>query len=173
MFLHRSRDAGNHQEMDKESVQPARKLCDTAAGRRAEPPDGQQVNHCYGKTVVPPGVTIPTVSLDDLYNKPNKQRKLHQDSQNSSDYACVYEHVTAGPMDDGMTGSGNEELNYVEIDHRGVEGATRDEGSHPKSDGVTYAEIQPKTTSPDTTPLDGDPPGDTDISMVENDLYST
>ena len=159
--------------MDKESVQPARNLCDTAAGRRAEPPDGARVNHCNGKTVVSPGVTIPTVSLDDLYSKPNKQRKLHQNSQNASDYACVYGHVKAEPKDDGTTSSGNEELNYVVIDHSGVEGAMRDEDSHPESEGITYAEIQPKTTSPDKTLHDGDTPGDMDMSMVENDLYLT
>ena len=170
--------------MTKDSAQPAPRpyevIPDTKTGQSD---DTYTYCHINVMTALTPGVTKhmddvdtksqPNILLNDLYSKPNKQRKLDKDSQNASDYACVYGHVTAGPMDDGTTGSGNEELNYVEIDHSGVEGATRDEDSHPKSEGVTYAEIQPKTTSSDTTPLDGDPPGDTDMYLVENDLYST
>ena len=169
--------------MNKDSTQPAPRPYEVISDKRGQSDDTNTYCHINGMTALPPGVakpmdavntkSQPIVSLDDLYSKPNKQRKFGKDSQNASDYACVYGHVTAGPMDDGMTGSGNEELNYVEIDHSGVEGATRDEGSHPESEGVTYAEIQPKTTSSDTTPLDGDTPGGMDMSMVENDLYST
>ena len=174
LFLYRKRHPNNHQEMDKEPVHPAKNLSDVTRDVKGESPDGTQVNpHSNGTTVTSPGDTTPNVSLEDLYAKPNKQKKLHknvQDSQNASDYACVYGHVKAEPVDDhaGMTGSGNEELDYIEIDHRGTDGATRDLGPQLQSETVTYAEIQPKTTSADTTPQDGD----TDVSMVENDIYS-
>ena len=174
LFLYRKRRPNNHQEMNKEPVQSAKHLSDVTRDVKAESPDGLQVNpHSSGTTVTSPDDTTPNVSLEDLYTKPNKQKKLHknvQDSQNASDYACVYGHVKAELMDEhaGMTGSGNEELDYIEIDHRGTEGATRDVGPQPESETVTYAEIQPKTTSADTTPQDDD----TDTTMVENVIYS-
>ena len=177
--FHRNR-AGHHPEMNKDSAQPAPHPYEVISdNKRGQSDDTNTYCHINGMTALPPGVakpmyavdmkSQPNVSLDDLYSKPNKQRKVDKDSHNASDYACVYGHVTAGPMDDGMTSSGNEELNYVEIDHSGMEGATRNEGSHPESEGVTYAEIQPKIINPDTSPLDGD----MDMSMVENDLYLT
>ena len=177
--FHRTR-ARRHPEMNKDSAQPAPRPYEVISDKKkGQSDDTYTYCHINGITALPPGDTKPmdavdmksqpNVSLDDLYSKPNKQRKVDKDSHNASDYACVYGHVTAGPMDDGTTSSGNEELNYVEIDHSGVEGATRNEGSHLESEGVTYAEIQPKITNPDTTPLDGD----MDMSMVENDLYLT
>ncbi|KAI0242817.1 hypothetical protein LSAT2_011032 [Lamellibrachia satsuma] len=176
--------ARRHPEINNDSAQPAPRpyevISDTKPGQSDDTYTYCPIN---GMIALPPGVTKPmdaanmksqpNVSLDDLYSKPNKQIKFEKDSQNASDYACVYEHVKGELMDDGTTGSGNEELNYVEIDHSGVEGAMGNGGSHPESEGITYAEIQPKTTSSDTTPLDGDTPGDMDMSMVENDLYST
>ena len=126
------------------------------------------VGHTVVETNTPPSDTPQTASVDDLYSKPNKLKKLDQKSQNASDYACVYGHVTGDLVDNGTTGSGNEELDYIEIDHKGTDGATRDVGPQPESETVTYAEIQPKTTSADTTAQDGD----TDMTMVENDLYS-
>ena len=146
--------------MDKETNQTATNPYDTISDKMGEHNTDTAVTN-----------TQPNVSPGDLYTKPNKPKKNGnnaQDSQNASDYACVYGHVTGDLDENGTKGSGNEELDYIEIDHRGTGEATRDVGPQPQSETVTYAEVQPKTTTADTTPQ----VGDTDVSMVENDLYT-
>ena len=118
--------------------------------------------------------TSPGASLDELYSKPNKQRKPTNVSQ---DYEYVYGHGAAGGnrgAREGVSGVGNQDLNYVDIDHS-VTPDPRSVGLDPGSPGVIYAEIQRKRKDTDTVQQvdNGETPGDNDMMMVENDLYST
>ena len=180
MFIHRNRDS-HPPEIDKMSVQPAANLYVTMSDDTPEQPDDNYA-YCRTNTVTavppagcvvveantPPNNTPQTASVDDLYSKPNKLKKPDKKPQDASDYACVYGHVNGDIVDNGTTGSGNGELDYIEIDHKGTEGAMRDVGPQPQSETVIYAEVKPKTTTADSTPQ----VGDTDVSMVENDLYT-
>ena len=118
--------------------------------------------------------TSPGASLDELYSKPNKQRKPANVSQ---DYEYVYGHGAAGGnrgAREGVSGDGNQDLDYVDIDHS-VTPDPRSVGLNPGSPGVIYAEIQRKRKDTDTVQQvdNGETPGDSDMMMVENDIYAT
>ena len=118
--------------------------------------------------------TSPGASLDELYSKPNKQRKSATVSQ---DYEYVYGHGAAGGnrgAREGMSGDGNQGLDYVNINHS-VTPDPRSVGLNPGSPGVIYAEIQRKRKDTDTVQQvdNGATPGDNDMVMIENDLYAT
>ena len=124
--------------------------------------------------------TSPDVSLDELYNQPNKQRKPAPVSQH---YEYVYGHGAAGGKrgaeeaggnggaEEEESGVGNQDLDYVDIDHS----ATPDPRSAevtPKSEGLIYAEVQQKDTDTDQQVDSGETPGGSDMVMVENELYN-
>ena len=136
-----------------------------ASGAKNEPQNSQE--------------TSPDVSLE-LYNQPNKQRKHATVSQ---DYEYVYGHRAAGGKrgaqeaggnggaEDGESGVGNQDLDYVDIDHS----ATPDPRSievTPRSEEVIYAELQRKDTDTDHEVDSGETPGDSDMAMIENELYN-
>ena len=86
--------------------------------------------------------------------------------------------IGAGEMGAGALGvrlsvAASEDVTYTEIDHTGVDGGR----SWVRSTGVIYAEIQPERNgnAPDGKGWEEsqETPGDTDMTMVENDLYET
>ncbi|KAI0241340.1 hypothetical protein LSAT2_029744 [Lamellibrachia satsuma] len=135
-------------------------------------------------SVTPPNIEASSyASLDDLYSRPNKQRKRRNVSKDDPHYDNILRPVTAGGMGAGGLGAGtlgvrlsvaaNEDVTYTEIDHTGVDGGR----SWVRSTGVIYAEIQPERNgnAPDGKGWEESQeiPGDTDMTMVENDLYGT
>ena len=181
-----------------QSVQPETNRNDTVPEDTTNRPSGDtHVNNDIGQTEAPSGdkhvyyneqpvaraakneprnnqQTSPGASLDELYSKPNKQRKPANVSQ---DYEYVYGHGTAGEnrgAREGVSGDGNQDLDYVDIGHS-VTPDLRSLELNPGSPGVTYAEIQRKRKDTDTVQQvnNGETPGDNDMMMVENDLYAS
>ena len=156
-------------------------------GQTVVPPDDRHVY--YNEQSVARGAknepqnnqeTSPDVSLDELYNQPNKQRKPATVSQ---DYEYVYGHGAAGGngaaeeaggnggAEEGESRVGNQDLDYTDIDHS-VTPDLRSAEITPRSEGVIYAEIQRKDTDTDHQVDSGETPGDSDMVMVENELYN-
>lgn len=153
----------------------------------AEPPNEKPIENCSkGEIMLPPGNTnlnraLPKLSPGELNRKPNE-----------NNYVYVYGHMVAGSggVVDGAPGSGNHDVMYAEIDDSGVDEDTEYVGSDLKSEGVTYSEINETCDTMGTleTKNSGEDPGDTvgntvekpgdiledsDMTMIENDLYST
>ena len=170
-----------------QSVQPDTNRNDTVPEDNTNRPSGDtHVNNDIGQTEAPSGdkhvyyneqpvaraaeneprnnqQTSPDASLDELYSKPNKQKKPANVSQG---YAYVYGHGAAGGnrgARERVSGDGNQDLDYVYIDHS-VTPDLRSVGLNPGSPGVTYAVQQVNN---------GETPGDNDMMMVENDLYAS
>ena len=120
------------------------------------------------------------MSLDELYNQPNKQRKPATVSQH---YEYVYGHGAAGGngeaeeaggnggAEEGESGVGNQDLDYVDIDHR-VTPDPRSIEVTPRSERVIYAELQHQGTNTAHQVDSGKTPGDSNMVMVENELYN-
>ena len=192
-------------DFNQPAPQPETNLYDTIARDTTHPSDDTHVYYNnIGQVVVPPDdthvyyneqsvvrgaknepqnsqETSPDVSLDELYNQPNKQRKPATVSQ---DYEYVYGHGAAGGnggdeeaggnggaeeaggnggAEEGKSGVENQDLDYVDIDHS-ITPDLRSVGVTPRSQGVIYAEVQQKD-------MDTDQQVD-DMMMVENDLYN-
>ena len=113
-------------------------------------------------------------ALDELYSKPNTQSKPGNDSED-------YDYVWTAGGSGGAEGSGgaggiggetnvrNQDLDYVDIDHSGNPDK-RSQGINPSSPGVTYIEVQHKKDA--ATDQQVETPGNSDMQMVENELYS-
>ena len=120
------------------------------------------------------------VALDELYSKTNKQSKPGNDSE---DYDYVWtagesggaggsggdERIGGKREEEGILNARNQDLEYVDIDHSGNPDK-RSQGINPSSPGVTYAEVQRKKDA--ATDQQVETPGDSDMQMVENELYN-
>lgn len=199
MFIYRTRGSRGRPLKLDETAEPDANIYDIIT----EPSDDKPIeSNGNGKPVLPPGNRNPYL---ELCREPNEK-----------DYDYAYGHIVAGSggVVDGTTGSGNQNVVYVEIDHTGVDVDTEcvvTESVNP-SDTVNPSDIVGDTADPSDTvgntvvdavnpagtvndtvnhvdtvnPGDmvGDTVGDTsekpedtvedsDMTMVENDLYST
>ena len=192
IFLHRHRGPASDPVTDNNPTQPGTSLYATTDSNQPTPP---QVNlydtvgcpsggeHVYYNEQ--PGVRAvkekrqnnhhtSDVALEELYSKPNKQSKPGNDSE---DYDYVWS--AGGSGGDGRIGgkreeggklnARNQDLEYVDIDHSGNPDK-RPQGINPSSPGVTYTEVQRKTDA--ATDQQVETPGDSDMQMVENELYN-
>ena len=125
--------------------------------------------------------TSPDVSLDELYNQPNKQRKPAPVSQH---YEYVYGHRAAGGKrgaeeaggnggaEEEESGVGNQDVDYVDADHDVTPDSRSAEVTPSQNLGVIYAEVQRKDTDTDHQVDSGETPGDSNMVMIENKLYN-